>query len=160
MEIKGLYGFVLTIILVGMVLGVGVLIFDTFNTSVGTLTTVTNQSFTVPANGSGTVTLRSNMVSFTSVVNDTADEWDSSNYTVDLTTGVLTNLYNETCAPTKTCYATFSYRPTDSATSGVMNSSISTVTPIASTWLPLIVTVAILAIILTLVIQSFGARRE
>jgi hypothetical protein len=42
-----------------------------------------------------------------------------------------------------------------------INSTISALTPIATTWLPLIVTVSVLAIILTLVIRSFamgGAR--
>ena len=44
--------------------------------------------------------------------------------------------------------------------SGVINDTIGAMTPIASTWLPLIVTVAVLAIILTLVIRSFvGANR-
>ena len=42
-----------------------------------------------------------------------------------------------------------------------INDTRDAITPIASTWLPLIVTVAILAIILTLVIRSFamGGRK-
>ena len=53
------------------------------------------------------------------------------------------------------------------ATSGItsdastaINATISSLTPIASSWLPLIVTVAVLAIILTLVINSFSGGRK
>jgi MFS superfamily sulfate permease-like transporter len=41
--------------------------------------------------------------------------------------------------------------------STAINDTISALTPIASSWLPLIVTVAVLAIILVLVLRSFGA---
>ena len=41
-----------------------------------------------------------------------------------------------------------------------INNTRDALTPIASTWLPLIVTVAVLAIILTLVIRSFGGQRR
>ncbi len=49
-----------------------------------------------------------------------------------------------------------------STASTAINNTRDAITPIASTWLPLIVTVAVLAIILTLVIRSFsggGGRR-
>lgn len=84
MDVSELYQFVLLIVLVGMILGVGVLVLSNFSASAG--------------------------------VGDAAGD--------------------------------------------TINSTISAMTPIASTWLPLIVTVAVLAIILTLVIRSFtGANR-
>lgn len=83
MEVGGLYNFVLLLVLIGMIIGVGVLILDNFAQSTGV--TATAQS----------------------AINDSRDA----------------------------------------------------LTPIASTWLPLIVTVAVLAIILTLVIRSFGGQR-
>lgn len=43
--------------------------------------------------------------------------------------------------------------------SSAINSTISAMTPIATTWIGLIVTVAVLAIILRLVITSFGGQR-
>lgn len=43
-----------------------------------------------------------------------------------------------------------------SKASTAINATRDALTPIATTWLPLIVTVAVLAIILTLVIRSFG----
>lgn len=82
MELKDLYGFILLIVLTGLILGVGVLIFDKFEASPG----MTSNASTI------------------------------LNYTTEA------------------------------------------VKPIASSWMPLIVTVAVLSIILWLVITSFGGR--
>ena len=80
-ELGNLYSFVLMLVLIGMILGVGVLILDKFGATAGlTDTTV-------------------------SVINDTRDA----------------------------------------------------ISPIASTWLPLIVTIVVLAIILVIVVRSFRA---
>jgi TRAP-type uncharacterized transport system fused permease subunit len=84
MDVKDLYQFVLLIVLVGMILGVGLIILSNFSTSSG--------------------------------VSSTA--------------------------------------------STAINNTISALTPIASTWIGLIVTIAVLAIILGLVIRSFGAGRR
>lgn len=84
MEIGELYQFVLLLVLVGMVLGIGILVLDKFSASSGVTAAAQD------------------------AINDTRD-------------------------------------------------SLGTV---ASTWLPLIVTVAILAIVLTLVIRSFVAYRR
>jgi len=83
MEIGDLYQFVLLLVLIGMILGVGVLVLDKFATSSGV------------------------SVSAATAINNTRDA----------------------------------------------------IIPIGSTWLPLIVTVAVLAIILTLVIRSFARAR-
>jgi hypothetical protein len=80
MELGDLYQFVLLLVLIGMILGVGILVLDNFASSSG-----------VSATAAG-------------AINDTRDA----------------------------------------------------MTPIASTWLPLIVTVAVLAIVLTLVIRAFS----
>jgi len=82
MEIGDLYSFVLTLVLIGMILGVGLLVLGKFST----------------------------------------------------TSGI-----------------------TGKASQGI-NDTIDAITPIASTWLPLIVTVVVLAIILTLVIRSFVGK--
>lgn len=84
MEIGELYQFVLLLVLIGMILGVGVLVLDKFGSATG----VSNASSTA--------------------INATRDA----------------------------------------------------ITPIATTWLPLIVTVAVLAIILTLVIRSFAMKNR
>ena len=83
MEIGQLYQFVLLIVLVGMILGVGVIVLDNFSGSTG-----------VSATASSTI-----------------------------------------------------------------NSTRDALTPIATTWIPLIVTIAALAIVLVLVIRSFGRAR-
>lgn len=82
MQINELYSFVLLIVLVGMILGVGILVLDNFA--------------------------------------------DSAN---------------------------------NAAAEGVITNTSASLGPIASTWLPLIVTVSVLAIILTLVIRAFANRR-
>ena len=82
MQVGELYQFVLLLVLIGMILGVGILVLDNFSTSTGV--TATAQT----------------------AINGTRDA----------------------------------------------------LSPIATTWLPLIVTVAVLAIILTLVIRSFAMR--
>lgn len=83
MEIGDLYQFVLMLVLIGMILGVGVIVLDNFATS---------DSITATA-------------------------------------------------------------------ATAINASRDAITPIATTWLPLIVTISVLAIILTLVIRSFAQRR-
>ena len=47
----------------------------------------------------------------------------------------------------------------DSITTTTMGSVITGITPIATTWMPLIITVMVLSIILVLVIRSFAQRR-
>jgi len=83
MEVGELYQFVLLLVLIGMILGVGILVLDKFASSSGVTATAAT------------------------AINATRDA----------------------------------------------------MSPIATTWLPLIVTVAVLAIILTLVIRSFAQRR-
>ena len=46
-----------------------------------------------------------------------------------------------------------------SNTSLILNASRDAISPIASSWMPLIITIAVLAIILTLVIKSFAFNR-
>jgi len=84
MDVGDLYQFVLVIVLIGMILGVGILVIDKFSGASGLTGTAS------------------------SAINDTRDA----------------------------------------------------LAPIGSTWIPLIVTVAVLAIILGLVIKSFGGARR
>lgn len=84
MELKDLYGLVLVLVLIGIILGVGVIVLDSFSTN-------------------------------SAVVGATAGT--------------------------------------------AINNTRDAITPIGSTWLPLIVTVAAVAIVLTLVIRSFMMKR-
>lgn len=83
MEVGELYSFVLLIVLVGMILGVGIVVLDNFTTASGV----------------------------------------------------------------------------SSKAQIAINATRDSLTPIAQTWLPLIIVVAVLAIVLTLVIRSFSVRR-
>ena len=83
MEVGELYQFVLMIILVGMIIGVGILVLDKFSAASGVTT----------------------------------------------------------------------------AAATAINGTRDAISPIGTTWMPLVVTVAVLAIVLTLVIRSFAVRR-
>ena len=156
MEVKDLYGFTLLLVLVGMVLGVGVLVLDKFSLSVDQVA-VNNESFIVP-NQTETASLTgSNIVSFTKVVNAAGTAWNTGNYTVDLVAGSITvNDNRTTCTTASTCFAYYTWARTTGASSVAIGQARDVVGDIPELWLPLIVTIAVLAIILVLVIRSFG----
>jgi hypothetical protein len=155
MEVKKLTAFVLLLVFVGMLLGVGVLILDKYSRAVRTTTTVTDGLVNV---SSGAATLsQTYCLTIASVVNTT----DGDSYS--------TSTYNVTYSNPDTCVIsadlpnyqkyniTFTYGAASAANS-VADDANSAITPIGTTWMALIVTVFILAIILTMVIGSFGAR--
>ena len=160
MDVKDMPGFVLLFVLVGMLLGVGVLIFAAFGDAGKVATAVTETGISV-ATGAATLTNDEvNSISYfgNMTMNTThADISFGSEVNITLATGVLAlNPDNFTDAVDYT--AVYNY-DADSATTTTMDSSITGITPIATTWLPLIVTILVLAIILTLVIRSFAQKR-
>lgn len=158
MEVKELTGFTLFIILIGMLLGVGVIIFDNFGSAAYLRETITNENITNPAGNVSVEFGHNDLLSFSGLTNGSATI-SSSSYTVDLPTGSLNLTDNTTGCPSGgTCLVTYDYKKFGAATTSI-NATRDAVTPISSTWLPLIVTVAILSIILLLVVQSFGRPR-
>ena len=152
MEVKALYGFTLGIVLVGMLLGVGILVFTNFEDAVQDLTTVTNESVTITT-GAGQLTGA-----------DTVTLLSFYNYTHPMVVGLNVNsssvgvISGGSNVSDGTWFAVYSYEK-DSKATDVMQSMTDAVSPIASVWLSLIITVAILAIILTMVIRSFAGAR-
>lgn len=156
MEINKLTGLVLLLVFTGMLLGVGVLTLDKYSRAVRDTTTVIDGSVNV---SSGAATLsqtycltiasvanRTNGASFsTATYNVTYTDPDTCLISTDLP---VQNLYNITY--------TYGAATNTQATADATNDAIS---PISTTWMPLIVTVMILAIILTLVIGSFAGKR-
>ena len=151
MEIKQLQGLVLLFVLVGMILGVGVLVIDRFSYAARDTTTAMDGSVNVTAG----VLSNSYCLSLTEMVvtgeavnlvaNLTLDDADTCAYTADVVTNQTYNI-------------TYTYKA-DSASQTVADATNDAIAPISTTWMPLIVTVAILAIILTLVIGSFSGTR-
>ena len=160
MEVQQLYGFTLLILLVGMVLGVGVLVLDKFSTSVlddtsgattarfiytNNYTTLTHNTVTASSyasyNGSGTaMTLEF----------DSADKWQATKV----------KLVSPTTSNGTAINVTYTYGA-DSEATDALQASRGELSTIATTWLGLVITIAILSIILLLVIRSFaGQKRE
>ena len=152
MQLNKLQGLVILLVFVSMLIGVGVLTLDKFSRATRTTTTITDADVNV---SSGAATLSETFcLGITTITNKTgATEWAAATYNVSFTnadTCVITSdlpvniLYN----------VTYTYGETTEAQVATDN-SVSAITPIASTWMALIVTVAVLAIIMALVIGSF-----
>lgn len=163
METKDLTRFVLMIVLIGMVIGIGILTFDKFGDATSETTTVANESVTVTA-GAGSLA-GYNILTVTSFADNqstlTSGILTSATITWDTTAGsFVVNTSNPTLNWTaaNTYYVYYTYDK-NSTTTDTMGDVRSAVTPIASTWLPLVVTVVILAIILGIVLNSFAKRR-
>ena len=159
MEIKNLKGFVLLIVLTGMILGVGVLVLDKFGTAVKDSTIVVNESQAFVA-AAGTTTF-DDLLSMTEISNQSVSctTFNSINSCANWTeAGGL--VLNDSTFPTTTASYNVSYTyGADTTTATTVASVVTGLSPIASTWIPLIITIAVLAIILTLVIRSFNTKR-
>lgn len=156
MELKNILKFTLVIVVVGMLVGVGVLSLDKFGEAVGESTIITNESFIVPIVNGSVSLANENLILFSSVINSTGFTWGSGNYTVDLESGILTNIGNSgACSNGSTCYANYVYSDYDNKPYEAIGSSRDAVGEISITWMSLIVTIGILAIIIGLVIAGF-----
>lgn len=156
MDIKDLQPVVIMIVLIGLILGIGILVFDNFGVATKDSTVLTEE---VTIAG-GTVTLTYDDVTAITNLSNATDDFTALIVTDNFTwtaAGVIT--VNVTNIPNQDYNITYTY-DADSTTTTVMNSMTTATSPIATTWLPLIVTIIVLSIILTLVITSFGQRRQ
>lgn len=161
MELDNLPKIILVIVLSAMLLGVGVLSLDKFGDAVKVSAGVTDETIVI-SGGTGTtshdevtaITAFSNLTG--EAIADLTDNITSLNWTEE--TGVI--FVEPTNFPDGVDYLINYTYDSDSAGTDAMDSSLSAVSPIASVWIPLIVTIAALAIILVLVIKSFGGQRR
>ena len=158
MEIKNLTGIVLLFLFVGMLLGVGVMVIDQFGRAARTSTTVVSTGLNLSV-ASSVDFAQEYCTSIVSVANSTTSH-DVSALTFSNADGcVIANTGIASCGATGPyCNITYKYGA-DTTTATAMINTNSAITPIASTWLSLLVTVVILSIIIGLVISSFGRRR-
>jgi len=157
---QALYSWILMFVMIGMMIGIAVLVFQKFGEAAYSNTAVVNESITYPADTVNVTFAHGNITSFTSVINASSAAVPSANYTLYTTDGKLrSDSTNGTCYDGLTCYVSYSYDEYNTKTAQALADMVSATTPLASTWLPLIITVLVLAIILTIVIASF-ARRE
>lgn len=160
MEIKQIGAVAVLLVMVSLIVGAGVLVLDVFATATAEVTTVTNESFTWPVNGTNVTLTHGNITAFRRITNLTTDEFDSNNYTVYNTEGnieVLNN--NSVCTDGDTCFAWYNYTEYDTDAKTALDAGRDAVGGIANSWMALIVTIVVLAIILTMVIRSFAGKR-
>ena len=155
MELKNLQGFVLIIVLVGLLVGVGALILDKFADA---------------SKDSTTIAFGSENVTFATGVGTTANDEATSllavgNNTVNLTVGTEVNLSNGNLGiittglnfPNQSWFVSYVYDADSSASTGI-SAGTTAISSISSDWLALIVTIGILALILGLVMAGFVTR--
>jgi len=154
METNQIPQLVLFLVLAGMLLAVGILTLGKFSTTVRDSVTVTDEQVTMTA-AAGT-TAHGNITAWTSFYNATNS---SDTYTLELGTNVTAASGAITTAEniSGTWNVSYVYDEEGDA-STTTNEVVEAVKPIASDWMPLIVTVAVLSIVLILVLKSFKTR--
>lgn len=154
-ELNDIYKFVFIVISVGMLLGVGILTFDRFGVAVKDRTSIVNETIAIASSAGSTA--NDDVASVTYFGNSTINCAPPDTACLNFTTagGLVVN----SSFADGNYDVSYSY-DADSVSTTVMSNMISASSPIASTWLPLIITVLVLAVILTLVINSFGAQRK
>lgn len=154
MEVGDLQKFVVMLILTAIVIGVGILVLDQFGQVVRNETYVFNETHNITLIN-GTFTLTNTPVSSCSAFrNDTGSVMATTSYTCFANGSVATvNLDNTSGG--NPYYMDYFYWQNTSTSDVLLSGVIPAVSPIASTWMALIVTIVVLAVILTLVIRSF-----
>lgn len=153
METKTLYPFILMMVLVGMLLGVGILTLDKFGQATRDSTTVTSESIAI-AGDAGTTTYN-NVTSVTFFGNVTQNVSTTGGAVNVTSTGVVS-----TAGYDNGTYAISYVYDASSVTTGSVGSTSTAISGIGANWLPLIVTIVALAIILGIVMSNFGGRRR
>lgn len=154
MEINKLNGFVLLVVLLGMILGVSVIIFDAmYELGYGT-GTITDEQITA-LEGVNVSIANGNFTAFFAENATNAAIVPTTNYTLHYDEGYFemkagNKYFNDTLIN-----LTYTYKNFEGGASPAMQGMTAAVSPIATTWLPLIITIFMLGIILFLVIQSF-----
>lgn len=154
MEIGKLQGFILLLVFIGMLLGVGVLTLDKYSRAVRTTTTIQDDAVNLTSAATLSQTYCLSVTSMT-YANGT-DAGISTLTWNDLDDCIIASTITDKTQKFNVTYTYGASTVTQTATDNVVTAT----TPIASTWLPLIVTVAILAIILGLVMSSFSGKQR
>ena len=153
---------IITLILVSMVLGVGVLVLEKFQVETYDTNTTSNEIITMAGDGSfavgnvATAQSRALSIAYFNDRNETGVAIWSPGSDVNISrNGTVQGALNVSDA---TYNISYSYEA-DSAASLTSSNAVGALLPVSSTWLPLIVTIFVLAIILGLVIRSFAQTR-
>lgn len=150
MEPKDLYGFVLLVILVSFIIGVGVLALDKFGDSQTTSVTTTNETVAITSS-TGTTAFNDVRALADNIYNGTT-VWNGATFT---NAGVITMNASADDGNYNVTYTHQSASATSTATDAISGE----IALIATSWLGLIITIFVLAIIISMVIRSFSFSR-
>ena len=155
MEAKGLTNLILVLVLSGLLLGIGILTLGKFSTIARESVTVIDEQVTLTS-GAGT-TAHGNITTWSEFYNAT-DATDTYalvlGENVTASSGAIALVDTDKAGVWNVSYI---YDEEKDASTSV-NSVVEAVSPIASDWMPLIVTISILSIVLFLVMKSFAVR--
>ena len=153
MDINKLPNFVLVLIAIGLVVGIGIVVLANFGDSLRVSTSITEENVTIAENvTTGALSITSNVTAVTLRNGTTALTSAQFNFT---STGGITVSQTPLNFTNLTLNGTYTYLATTRGNAEIDNTVIA-ISAIPNTWLSLIVTVAILAIILVMVVRSFG----
>ena len=160
-DLNSLYQFVLLIILIGMIIGVGIIVLDKFATS--TFYTITDNDSIVINLFNESVPINNGNITTYIVKNATSQSVaPTAFYTLDKINGSIKITSNGSVDEAwiflgNSIEVIYTYKDYDTETKTATLSASKEVSNISTVWIGLIVTIFILAIILTLVIRSFGS---
>ena len=156
-KLKELYGYILLIIMLGFLIGVGVFMSD----KLGSINyyTINNYNDTVTLAANASQALDRGNITTATVWNGTANILLSDCYELNGTKGTFV-YYNDTlncnvAASDSSFYIIYNYKDFATATRNAMASVTSEVSGIATNWLGLIVTIIVLSLIIFLIARSF-----
>ena len=161
MEVKKLATFAFAIVIIGMIVGVGVLTLDKLSSASWDKRTTTNEGLVWVDSGSNISLAANNLTEVVSLVNSSNIAVATTNYTVFLTDGKIQvdDTNGSACLTGVPCYITYKWENANTAAATAFNASRDAVSAISTTWLALIVTIGVLAVLLFMIISSFGKRR-
>ena len=157
MEWKNLQAFALMMVLVAMIVGVGIITLDKFGAATYEDLSIVNESFTWMNGTTITLTFH-NMTAFSRILNENATQVNADNYTVNLTYGTVWLMNDSVCPNGITCYAYYTTRNYETPAKAATRSGMTSIAAINNTWLSLVITIGVLAIILGLVVAGFVSR--
>lgn len=161
MEVNNLPTIILVFVAVGMLIGVGILTFTSFGNAAGVSTTVSSENITWLGLNENITLAHGNLTSFTQILNSSGDVLSTSNYSVTNAAGRIQVLDNTTgaCATGTDCIASYVYTEYDTDVATATTHVSTAIGTIPTTWLPLIIVIVCLAIIMIMVIRSFGGMK-
>jgi hypothetical protein len=156
MEVKDLVPIVVLFCVIGMLLGVGLLTLDKFGRSVRDSTNVASTGLNLSI--AGTVDFTTTYCTAVMSITNATVSFSTAGVNLTSPDGCIVEFPPVTgCGPALAnyCNMTYTYGASNPAVSA-LSSTESAISPVATTWLPLLITVIVLSVILGLVVRSFA----